>query len=211
MRNLLPLLADFANGIFAVALAASVTGTPIAWWHFAVGVVCAMLPDVDAIPELVTRKKISASVVHEGDHRELLHYPLAWLAVGGLLAWTYGFFGFVFLIAVMLHFLNDLYGTGWGIAVFWPLSRRRYKLLGRRVNRMKSALVQSGDWSQLPQGERSLRPVVSWSREELGGYIRKYGIDEWVTPYYLRLNWISGLEYALFLLAAFIVLYTLLY
>jgi len=211
MKNILVLLADWANGVFAVVLAGWITNTEIIWWHFLIGILFAMCPDLDAIPELLQRGKLSASAKHTADHRDGLHYPILFLLVGGVSAYMFPFFGSMFLIATLLHFLNDFYGTGWGIQLLWPFTNRRYKLLGRKANRMKYVLVAKGDWDNLSDDERRLRFVVSWTGPELPHYIQKWGMDEWITPYYFRLNWISGIEYGLFLFAITLVATTLLY
>ena len=73
--------------------------------------------------------------------------------------------------------------------------------MGRRANLLKQILQEKGLWDTLPQDERRLRLVVTWSYDELSEYIQKYGIDDWIDRYYLRINWISGIEYTLFVLA----------
>lgn len=101
----------------------------------------------------------------------------------------------------MLHLVNDLYGTGWGLPLLWPLSARRYKFFARRVNRMKYMLHEDGDWEKLPPDELRLRLVVSWSKEEFGHYIVRWGVENWIERIYLRSNWISVTEYVLFMVA----------
>jgi len=211
MKTILTLLADWANGIFAVVLASLITGTEIVWWYFPIGILLAMCPDLDAIPELLKRGKLAASAEHVGDHREGLHYPVVFFIVGAVFIYFSPFYGWLFFIATTLHFINDLYGTGWGIPLLWPLTNRRYKLLGRRANRMKHVLITESDWDQLPHEERRLRFIVSWSKDELTSYIRKWGLENWIEPSYLRLNWVSGIEYGLFICALILLVSTLLY
>lgn len=198
MYQFLALLADIANGVFAVALSAFITGQEVVWWHFLIGIPLAMYPDLDAIPELLKRGKLAASSEHVEDHREGLHFPILFLLAGLWGVFVFGYWGLVFLLATVLHFINDLYGTGWGIPLLWPLTHRRYKVLGRRVNRLKSLLKQDGDWDNVSSDERRLRWVVSWSKEELGSYIQRWGEENWIERWYLSLNWISFLEYTLF-------------
>ena len=209
MKEILALLADWANGIFAVVLAAYITQTDIVWWHFLLGLAFAMCPDLDAVPELLKRKKTAASAEHPVDHREGLHFPIFFLLAGIGFVYIQPFFGWMFLIATMLHFINDVYGTGWGVPLFGPLSHRRYKVLGRRVNRMKSLLIQDGDWDTLSHDERRLRIIVSWTKEELTPYITRWGMEDWIERCYLRINWISGIEYALFIIAIVLMLWSL--
>lgn len=200
MKKILALLADFANGIFATILAGLVTGVDPNW-HFIVGIVLAMSPDLDALPELFKRGSVAASKGNPHDHREALHFPIIFIVVGVLLIMVTPFWGWLFLFATMLHFVNDLYGTGWGIPIFWPLSKRRFKFFSRRANLQKRDLVEKGLWPGLSEEERRLRLVVSWSVDELGEYIIRYGIEDWVEKYYLRFNWVSLTEYLLFMVA----------
>jgi LexA-binding, inner membrane-associated putative hydrolase len=205
MKKILALLADFANGIFATVLAGVITGIDPTW-HFLVGIVLAMSPDLDAIPELLKKGSVAASKDNPHDHREALHFPIIFIIVGLIIIMVSPFWGWLFLIATTLHFINDLYGTGWGIPIFWPLSKSRFKFFGRRANLQKSILIEKGLWSGLSEEERKLRLVVSWSSAELGEYITRYGIEDWVEKYYLRFNWVSLTEYFLFVLALFLLI-----
>lgn len=211
MKVILALLADWANGIFAILLAAYVTGTEIAWWHFVVGILLAHSPDIDALPEFLKRGKVSASAEHPHDHRAGFHYPLVVLPLLGVLAYLFGYWGWVVLMAVGLHFINDVYGTGWGVKLFWPFSNRNYKILTRRVNQPKYVLLVSGVWDTLPESERKLQLLASWNAEELSHYIQKWGMDDWIDELYLRLNWVSCTEYSLAILAFILMIFSLVY
>ncbi|MBI4086724.1 metal-dependent hydrolase [Candidatus Kaiserbacteria bacterium] len=204
MKQILPVLADIANGIFATLLAGWITNTEIFWWHFLVGVPLAMMPDLDAVPELLRRGKVAASSDYVYDHREGLHYPAVLLLVGIVLAWLVGFFGWLFLIATMLHFVNDSYGVGWGVAWLWPFSRTRYKCADRKVNQPKRMLVADGVWEKLSVDERRVRFIVSWSEEELPRFIMRWGRGDWIDKWYLTRNWVSVTEYLLFMCSLFI-------
>jgi hypothetical protein len=203
MNKALALLADVANGIFATLIASHMTSIDPSW-HFFVGIAFAMLPDLDALP-LLKNGVNAATSEHPNDHREGLHFPLPFMICGVILISLAPFWGWLFLIATMLHFCNDLYGTGWGVPIFWPFSDRRYKLFGRRANLLKRILIDNGLWSKVTEDEKRLRLIVSWSEEELHTFISTYGIEDWVEKYYLRRNWISGIEYTLFLLAVLLV------
>lgn len=201
MKNLLALLADIANGLFAALAAGWVTDVELVWWHFLIGILLAMCPDLDAVPELLRRGRVSAGAEYDHDHRDGLHYPIVFVLFGVMASYFLPFWGSMFLVAITLHFVNDLYGTGWGIKLLWPLSNRNYKLLGRRANLLKQLLQEKGIWDGLPEAERRLRLMVSWSPQEMPRYIQKYGLDHWIESYYLNLNWISVIEYLLFLIA----------
>ncbi len=209
MKPVLSLLADIANGIFAVLLAGYFSATEILWWHFLIGIPLAMLPDLDALPELIKRGRVGSSAEHTYDHRSGLHFPILFLIVGSILTYLSPFFGLLFLIATTLHFINDLYGTGWGIALLWPFSNTRFKLLSRRVNWAKKQLKATGAWDKVLPEEKRLRLVVSWKEEELLSYIEKWGVDDWIDLVYCHRNWISATEYFLFSLAVILLLLNL--
>ena len=201
MKYIPVLFADWANGLFAVLLTSYLLGIEPLWWYFLIGVLLSHLPDVDALPELLKRKKVSASSEHPVDHRAGLHFPLIFVMISAVVAYYLGYWGYVLFFSILFHYGNDFYGTGWGLRLFWPISMRSYKLLGRRVNRMKHILIESGDWDTLTLDEKKLRLIVSWSNEELSGYIKKWGMEDWIELIYYRFNWISCIEYFLFILA----------
>jgi hypothetical protein len=210
MKNLVSLLADWANGIFAVLIASWWFGIDPLWWHFVIGLLLSHAPDIDAIPELLKRGKVAASAEHPHDHREALHYPLVLIILAVGMAYMLPYWGTIFLVAMILHLVNDLYGTGWGIKLFWPISNRNYKVLGRRVNRLRYLLEQDEDWDKQTYEERSLKWLVSWSPRELPSYMTRWGIDDWIPKYYFHLNSISVIEYGLFIIAFVLMLITLL-
>jgi hypothetical protein len=211
MKNILALLADWANGIFAVLLASYLFGMEPAWWYFLIGLVLAMSPDIDALPELLARGRVAASAEYTKDHRTFLHYPIISLPLG-LLAWySFGYWGLVWCSAVLLHLINDLYGTGWGLQLFSPFSRRHYKFFARRANSQPRLLQANSLWDTLDPNEKRLRLVVSWSAEELPKYITHYGVDDWIVHWYLRCNPTMLVEYGLFITALVLMLISLLY
>jgi len=203
MKNILPILADFANGIFATAIASYFLGIDPTW-HYIIGILFAMSPDLDAVSELFKRGRVSSSAVYEYDHREYLHFPILFIIIGFLLTSLSPFFGYLFLVASVLHFVNDLYGTGWGVAILWPFSKDRFKLFSRRSAQPKNLLVKNGFWDNLSDEERKFRFVVRWKNSELPQYIKKYGIDDWIPEFYLKANPVCVTEYIIFILSLFV-------
>ncbi len=201
MKNLLPLLADWVNGMFAVLIVSYWFGVDPTWWYFLIGIMLAMSPDIDAIPELLVRRRVAASSEHVRDHRTFLHYPIIALPVGVIAMQVFGYWGAVWFVALGLHLVNDLYGTGWGLALLYPLSTRHFKFFARRVNQMPFLLQASGRWEDLSLDERRVRVLASWTKAELPIYITQYGMDDWIRHCYLTFNPIAITEYALFGLA----------
>lgn len=130
LKLILPTLGDLANGVFAVTAAAYLFDVDIQWWHLIVAAAISLLPDVDALPELLlygaVGKKQSNSKLPT-NHRSFMHYPALYLIFGlALYSWDQ-FWGTTFLMALALHFLRDVLGTGWGVKLLWPVSYKNYK------------------------------------------------------------------------------------
>ena len=104
-----------------------------------------------------------------------------------------------------------MYGTGWGIPLFWPFSKRKYKFFGSRANQPEALLVTHSEYSMLEEAEQKQRLVVSWSEDELPMHIKRFGFDDWIDKVYLTVNWISIVEYSLFFMAVVLLIMTLLY
>jgi hypothetical protein len=160
-------------------------------WLFLVGIVLALLPDIDALPEVFRYGQVGKSRADDSfakEHRSYLHFPLLYLLVGIVIAIISPFWGALFLVATALHFLNDLYGTGWGVMLFWPFSKKRYKLFSKPVH----------DDGKHGQG---LQSVVAAEEAEVSKAEAAWGDENWIDNSYLRLTWISAIEYSLFVLA----------
>ena len=191
MKNILPVLADFANGIFAVFIASYITHMDIVAWHFIVGILLAMCPDLDAIPELYRRGRIAASKSFLHDHRETLHRPLIFILLGTCIIYFQPYWGVLFLVATMLHFVNDMYGTGWGVPLFSPFNKDRYKFF------------TDGD------NKSSLHPknmIRVFKQQSLTQSIKEHGDDDWILHNYVTPNTVTLVEYALFGIACVLVM-----
>jgi membrane-bound metal-dependent hydrolase YbcI (DUF457 family) len=173
---------DTALGILATFLVAylyHISPTPLL---FAVGVISAHLPDADSFldPHFWRRGYVAAYADNPYDHRETLHKPLLWvLGIGTLYVFMSSLHAYIVLVGlgVMLHFIHDTVGTGWGIPWLWPFTRTRYKLFATKENKALSFQL-----------------LTSWKRDELTEYIRRYGIENWVHVYYSRWSSVAILE-----------------
>lgn len=194
LKLILPMLGDFANGVFAVVFASWLLGAEVMWWHFLVGFVCALLPDLDALPEVLAHgqvgKKQEGSTL-AANHRTYLHYPVIYLAVGLLVFPWYPYWGTIFLLGTLLHFVRDMLGTGWGVKALWPMSNKNYRFFS--------------------QGNDDFQATAALTDEETSEFAEEHGNSDWLEDTYLRLTWISGIEYALFLGAIMLLVFSLIY
>lgn len=193
MYRILPLLCDIGLGILAALGVEWALGLPFSWFHVGVGIVFAFLLDADVLvdKDLWRDGYVATHEESPSDHRELLHKPLLWLAAFGASAFILP--PDLVLIAgsaTFLHFVHDSMGTGFGIMWLWPFSMRSYKFFAAKDD---------------PLTFKNF--MISWSKEELPEVIRKHGMKEWIPRFYLRLTWISGLEYAVFLLGVSLLIF----
>lgn len=198
MKMILPILADIANGWFAILGVSYYFGIEPLWWYFLIGSLLAMSPDIDALSELLTRGKVSASSEHISDHRTFLHYPIFSIPLAVVASYAFGYWGAVFFVALLLHLVNDLYGTGWGLALLYPFSKNRFKFF-------------APEFKNTIPGEDTIKLTASWSPEELNTTIKEHGVDDWIDAVYLTVNPTSVIEYSLFLTGLIFMLISLLY
>jgi hypothetical protein len=114
-------------------------------------------------------------------------------------------------VAVALHLVNDVYGTGWGLPLLFPLTNNHYKFFSRKANLPARVLKERGLWTSLPSGETRVRLLVHWRKDELPAYILKYGLDDWIDLCYLQVTPMAVIEYSLFVVALVLTLGSLLY
>ena len=120
---------DTAWGLLVTHIASRILGVPLEWWEYAIGLVFAHLPDVDAILEQIIRGRITGA--HKKDsfsHYPLLMIPLIGLAVGSFST----FWGPVAAIILILHYVEDTVVLGPGICWLWPFDKRSFWFLRRR-------------------------------------------------------------------------------
>lgn len=179
---ILPWLGDFGQGMLAVTILSYLFGVPLTIEMVVFALVFSIIPDLDGVFELLSFGNIAAGKGRTGDHRTGLHYPLIWILVG--LGWIVidPFWGTLALVCVVMHFINDLWGIGWGVQFFWPFSKRWYKL-DVRIQTHGAPLSSS----------------VSITPEEKNEVVETHGNLNWLADIYYRLTWISVIEYSLFL------------
>ena len=181
-----PGLADFGHGILSVltvSLIFNIDPTPLI---FVVGIIAAFSPDVDGVFEILKYKKIVADENHPKDHRDGAHYPLIWILFLAIVIYLNQYLGLIILVSVLMHFINDSWGTGWGVMWLWPFSSKSFKLFTDK-NEDASTSHQN--------------VVVSWTPEEKLEGIKKLGNPNWLHDCYGKVTTISVVEYGTFIFA----------
>ncbi len=187
MKKLLligPWLADFGHGILITVLLLHLFGMEPSALYFVLGLVFSVMPDLDGLKELVRFGSVDAG--EHGDHRDGLHYPLVWVVVGMGIIFFNLFVGTLFILCVLAHFLNDSWGTGWGVEWLWPLSNRSYKFFSRNDVDADVTL-------------QSL--VTSWDPQSKNETAQRLGNRDWLNYHYGRLSIISSIEYGTFVVS----------
>lgn len=186
MHRLLPLLGDVGLGILSTFCVEWVSGYEFEILHYIVGLIVAFLPDLDAFgdKEFLRRGVVAAHAGNLRDHREGLHKPIVWF-VGAAILWIFSpIFGPIIFFGILVHFLHDSVGTGWGVQWLWPCTTW-YKLFVTKQNHLTWKIF-----------------LMSWKQEELPGLIGRHGFSDWIEKLYLRPTIISVTEYLIFLLGA---------
>lgn len=184
MYRLLPLLGDAGLGILSIVLVS------LLYEQYAVSAFLLLpfvfLPDLDALAELKSRGKLAASAEYPHDHRELLHKPVIWLVLLGLVWWHFGYYGAIAFTMVLMHFLHDSVLTGWGVPWLAPFFDVRIKFF---VNERNEVSFKPKDW------------LRTWNKEDLREAIVAHGNENWIEDLYLKPTIVSLLEYGVFVLA----------
>lgn len=123
---------DISVGVACYALTALVFGRGFYPLDLGLGVFFALAPDFDFVPFALLRKRLGL-VSHW-----LIHFPLVYVPVGGILVVAAGGRGFhitLFVLASIGHFIHDSASVP-GIQWFWPVSKTAYALKGFRFVRV---------------------------------------------------------------------------
>jgi len=83
-------------------------------------------------------------------------------------------------VAMLTHPLLDLYGIGWGVKLFYPLSNKTYKVFYKG------------------------RIMVIWDQKKVDAEAEKNGDDDWIRNIYFKFNIIGVIEWLS--LAGFLIL-----
>lgn len=156
---------DIGIGLLGAVLQALLGGEDLTASLLLLSVLFVLLPDLDGLVSAV-RKGSLAKVDHT--HRDLLHRPIPYLAVGGAIVWLMApQYLLLFLTMSLAHFIHDSIGIGWGIPWLTPFSRGYLKLFSDK----------DGDAS---------RSFVFWRPEEREAVIARRHDPDWMRHQYGR-------------------------
>jgi len=197
LTKILPALGDAGIGLIVTSVMILWFGAPHTVWFIVWTIAWAYLPDLDGAFHFIKTGKAVADLENGRDHREGLHYPLLWTLFFGVIIYIFGFN--IWLIsaftAMMLHFLHDMIGIGWGVQIFAPLDWGSYKLFSKK-------------WVS---ADVTLSPIVTrYSKSELREALIKYGEADWIERYFCKWTHVSLVDYGLFLVGVISIFFTFL-
>lgn len=178
---------DIGFGLLLGLAHTFVTGGYPAWQPLALGVLFALLPDLDFLIQAARRRSF-AHVDHT--HRDTLHHPIPYLVLGSALVWLLmPQYLALFIATSLVHFLHDSIGVGYGIPWLSPFSQRYGKLFCNH------------------RGDFSWTSCVWWKRSERDVVIAQRHDPDWVrNHYYGKWTFTSATEVVLLSLAVLAVL-----
>jgi len=175
------MLLDIALGLVAASAYAFLSGLGLTPQLLMLGVAFALLPDADFLIS-AARKRSFLKVDHT--HRDLLHYPLPYLLVGGLITQALApALVPLFLILSIAHFVHDSVGIGWGIPWLFPLVQGHLKLFSDR------------------EGGFSWTDAVFWKPEERARLVARHHDPDWIAHHHRGFSRTVAVELALLLVA----------
>jgi hypothetical protein len=204
------MLLHVSFGLITALIAHRWFGVEMSWLLCLVGVVSALLPDIDALPEWWKNGRVAAHSGNVHDHRNGLHYPtittpsvFAIVAVAvyahtyiesGTGNWSQVWFWASFVaVNVFIHFILESFGPGWGI---------RWIFIPRMPN----------TWSNYKffcdqENKPSWHFLTSWRHDEIKQVIFTHGDKDWLRKYFQSTGFL--LEYVILMLTIAAVLATL--
>ena len=142
--------------------------------------VSSLLPDLDVLLYLSRGGKMDHKA-HK--HRSFLHYPLFYIFIGLGLSVVLPFWGTLFTLASLAHFLHDSIGIGWGVQWLYPFSSKYIALFVRYREDMPRTFV------------------CIWSPKEVEELSAKRGDKNWFKNIYIKLQPYAIVEILVFVIA----------
>ena len=180
---------DAAIGIFSAILISALYGAAIGRVLF-FAILFSLLPDLDFL--FYKLFKIQRNKGYK--HRELFHYPLLYLPIGGIAVyWLLGQeFIILFLLTSFLHFVHDSLAIGRGVKWLFPFSSNGYAFL---------YLYSRTE----PRGLR--QPVFVFDRAYLEYFDREHGDENWFNNIYRGWHPIAIIELSVFIISVFALIF----
>ena len=178
---------DIGAGILLAILTGKLFNLPLTTLFVVIGVVFALLPDIDFI--FLPIKKWFSKDSHR--HRSFLHYPLLYIPVGIVI---FLFFdktlAVLFGLCSLMHFIHDSIGIGWGVQWFYPFFKNSYSFFN---------IYQPPNKEKIPKAFLHV-----WKSEEMDLIVEKYGDENWLKNIYFRFHPYAIFEFLVFIVAIII-------
>jgi LexA-binding, inner membrane-associated putative hydrolase len=168
---------DIGVGILIALFVGHAYSVPVDTFLIFFGILCSLLPDIDILTLLFLKK---------WHHRAHTHFPLLYIPISLLVFFFFGsLYGTIFTLGVYAHLIHDTFGIGWGIAWFWPFSKRKYLCFPEQRRR------------------KIIGTFVSWLPEEETVLMKNTQVTNgnWVRDFYFRPNLLAYIEYGVFFIS----------
>lgn len=168
---------DIKLGLVWAFLVAIYFGKVITPEWLMMGIVFALLPDLDFWLEYIKRGTVGGKVIDL--HRTLLHAPLTYIPIALFIGTYFGpAWMTLFALGVFGHHIHDSVGMGYGVRWLWPFSTHWYKFFSGKDGEIHY------DFNHF---------LVSWTEEEMQELVHERGNDTWLKEDigYMRRHWLS--------------------
>jgi len=176
---------DFGIGILMAIFTSKLFILPVNLVFVVGGIFFSVLPDSDAVFNLIKYKGIE----HSYNHRSLPHLPLLYIPLGMAILFLYSpAWSVLFGLCSLMHFIHDSIGIGWGVQWLYPFNTNHY-----------SFLYQFDTWGKVPK-----KFIYVWKNNNIDILENKYGKKDWFRIIYMRLHPYGLVEWAIFITALFV-------
>jgi hypothetical protein len=135
-----------------------------------------LLPDFDMSVEIFQQGALRG----KGDkfHRKITHFPILYIPIIPFIFYRYNnFWGILFTVNLISHFIHDTVGTGFGLKWLWPFSKKNFKIFSNPID-----------------GRLGTKFIVSWDPQALKITMEHYGDKNWLRNLYLTFSNVLLLE-----------------
>ena len=162
-----------------------IAGFEPSWQYLSAGAFWGIFPDL--VSFFLAEGFYSDKRAHE--HRDNLSHSIIMpllVLIWGSVFWQLIGDGTVFMVGLawLSHPLLDMFGTGWGVRIFYPFSQNYYKLFYHG------------------------RFLTKWTPAEVDWLARTRGDDNWIWNTYFTRNWFGVLEWTSLFVTVAIILYS---